>query len=420
MLDTLIALDSKLSVVTSRLQIMELKGEASTLQIFRQLDKLSAEVVSIKNDIKSLKARQDMLFVKQDIMQSTLAGETPPVSRSCTLSGGPSIVAWSPVPNSPPFGIPYTQSLLSQHTRYQHPQYSAPKNSLDELSACLSNEEIQSLLGEDLDTHSGITHSAKNQNVDSTGNPVPPVPSSNLAGIPPPLQKSFLIPDPVGIPLPPSKSYVAAVDLPEPSQSDQTRQSGYPLPPSDSSMRAGNLLPLSLLHLLDLTETRCMSTSTGCGISELALHGTPSQEGVCPNTLGKGMTSSRSLLSCRSADDSFFAQTFHSDNLIQANIVLDFFEARLKNRSLDIRNVGRLGVLLARCVFFGDDVMQGSTLKGKGNRPGLDPHKLEALMSVIHERPAFRNMSKEEFAANVQPRIERSLRDSLKPSSKKT
>lgn len=64
--------------------------------------------------------------------------------------------------------------------------------------------------------------------------------------------------------------------------------------------------------------------------------------------------------------------------------------------------------------------MQGSTLKGKGNRPGLDPHKLEALMSVIHERPAFRNMSKEEFAANVQPRIERSLRDSLKPSSKKT
>ena len=41
--------------------------------------------------------------------------------------------------------------------------------------------------------------------------------------------------------------------------------------------------------------------------------------------------------------------------------------------------------------FFGDDVMQGSTLKGKGNRTGLDPHKLEVLMSVIHERSAFRN-----------------------------
>ena len=85
--------------------------------------------------------------------------------------------------------------------------------------------------------------------------------------------------------------------------------------------------------------------------------------------------------------------------------MLDSFEAWLKDRSLDISNVGCVGVLLVHCVFFGDDVMQGSTLKGKGNRPGLDPHKLEALMSVIHERPAFRNMSKEEFAANVQPRI---------------
>ena len=43
------------------------------------------------------------------------------------------------------------------------------------------------------------------------------------------------------------------------------------------------------------------------------------------------------------------------------------------------------------------------------NCPGLDLHKLEALMLVIHKRPTFRNMDKEEFAANAKPRIEQSL-----------
>lgn len=37
-----------------------------------------------------------------------------------------------------------------------------------------------------------------------------------------------------------------------------------------------------------------------------------------------------------------------------------------KYHTLDI-NVGRLGVLLAKYSFFGDAVLDGSTLKGKGN-----------------------------------------------------
>ena len=239
-----------------------------------------------------------MLFAKQDIMQSTLAGETPPVSRSyCSLSGGPSVVAWSPIPNSPTYGIP---SFLSQHIHYQYPQYLAPKNSLDELSACLSNEEIQSILGEDLDTHS-----AKSQLQ-------PPLSDSNPAVAPPPLLTLFLTPDPVAVPPHSSKSYVTTVDLPsqlKPSQSCQTfTQGGYPPLPSDSSKRAGNLLPLSLC---DQAGTQCVSMNTDCDIPELGQE-TPSQEGVCSNTLGKGMTTSQSPPPCRSADDSFFTQTFNS------------------------------------------------------------------------------------------------------------
>ena len=82
MLDALMALNRQLSAVESRLQIIELKFESSTLQVFRQFDRLSLEVGHLRSDISNLKSRQDMLFVKQDIIHSTLAGETPPVSRS--------------------------------------------------------------------------------------------------------------------------------------------------------------------------------------------------------------------------------------------------------------------------------------------------------------------------------------------------
>ena len=70
-------------------------------------------------------------------------------------------------------------------------------------------------------------------------------------------------------------------------------------------------------------------------------------------------------------------------------------------------------ILLTRCSFFGDDVLQVSTLKGKGSRP-LDTHKLEALRSTIHNQLPL--MSKEEFGAFVRPKVECALRDYLKPS----
>ena len=78
-----------------------------------------------------------------------------------------------------------------------------------------------------------------------------------------------------------------------------------------------------------------------------------------------------------------------------------------------MNNVGCFAILLARCSFFGDDVLQVSTLKGKGSCP-LDTHKLEALRSTIHNQLPL--MSKEEFGAIVRPKVECASRDYLKPS----
>ena len=91
----------------------------------------------------------------------------------------------------------------------------------------------------------------------------------------------------------------------------------------------------------------------------------------------------------------------------------------LKNNILDVSNVGRLAVLLARYTFFGDEVLQESTLKGRGKRRGLDPHIIDSLVSTIHNRRPFSVMSLAEFRKNVRPKIERSLTDFLKPKSKK-
>ena len=77
----------------------------------------------------------------------------------------------------------------------------------------------------------------------------------------------------------------------------------------------------------------------------------------------------------------------------------------MKGKGIDSSNVGRFGVLLVRCSFFGDDVLQVSTLKGKGNHRGFDPHKLESLLSEIHKR-AFSEMSRDEFSYKIQPKVE--------------
>ena len=47
-----------------------------------------------------------------------------------------------------------------------------------------------------------------------------------------------------------------------------------------------------------------------------------------------------------------------------------------------------------------------STLKGKGNRRGLDSHKLKSLLTKIHSQ-AY--MNQEDFAAKIQLKVEQAL-----------
>ena len=106
----------------------------------------------IRNDLASLIKRQDMLFHKQDQIQCTLTGETPPVSHSGGLQSpsGSSVLAWSSVPYTPrqPSKPSQPPSVIQQQGQPLQSTVAPPEES----SECLHgfNDLSSSLLKEDL------------------------------------------------------------------------------------------------------------------------------------------------------------------------------------------------------------------------------------------------------------------------------
>ena len=90
-------------------------------------------VSEVKDELLALKRRQDMVFKKQDIIHSTLAGEIPSGMQSFrSPSIAPSVVAWSP-----PFP---TRPMQQQQPHQMHLSgYSSPVN-----IESISNDDVQS------------------------------------------------------------------------------------------------------------------------------------------------------------------------------------------------------------------------------------------------------------------------------------
>ena len=78
--------------------------EVSVESTHLQLSNMKSLTETLLQDVSSIKERQNMLFQKQDLLHSTLAGEVRVrVSGTPNLLSTSSILAWSPLPNSPPF-----------------------------------------------------------------------------------------------------------------------------------------------------------------------------------------------------------------------------------------------------------------------------------------------------------------------------
>ena len=103
---------------------------------------------SMRQENAVLKDHQDMLFKKQDIIQYTLAGDIKePTSQIPSSLSAPSVLAWCPVPNSPPFVSPKVQPVEQQFPgELYFPQYATPfQQSFDSHSA-YSLDDVHSFI----------------------------------------------------------------------------------------------------------------------------------------------------------------------------------------------------------------------------------------------------------------------------------
>lgn len=421
----------------SRLEISLLRSESTDIQ----LKKIATMIEGLSRDVTFLKERQNMLFRKQDLLQSTLAGEVrvhlsdTPHSMSTS-----SIVAWSPLPTSPPFIRQYPGGSYSQTPSHQqanplsateNPSASrqlaggtycspAPYAASIQSHDSYSIDDVQSFLSENWDgprNDIGVPGFGFQQAGASTN--VTPIPIS----VPPLIPSSTL---PIGDPVvtPTDKGQISSTHSPvtsAPSVVQTKPPDGNPLANSTPPMTPFGLQDIQLSELNQLQCIALEGTSDSHA-SFVPTSGNPprlSDDTLAPSEDNQVSQPNRALLTDPTgnpaATDDFFAQKFLSTRLIPSSTVFATFQLKIKGKEIELSNVGRLAVLLARCSYFGDDVLQVSTLRGKGNRRGLDPHKLKSLLTEVH-RKAFPLLTQEDFMAKVQTKIEQALRDYLKPS----
>lgn len=91
------------------------------------------------------------------------------------------------------------------------------------------------------------------------------------------------------------------------------------------------------------------------------------------------------------------------------------------NRKYEQRDIGKLGRLLAREAFFGDDVLRQSTVCGDKKRGllKLDPVKMSLLLGTLHRHPSFCTLLQEEFNDLVQNKVVPSISHICKELRKK-
>ena len=125
-----------------------------------RLVRLTELTVAQSRDTFSIRQRQNMLFKKQDIIQSTLAGEVD-VHTPCSLSTSPA-VAWCPIPNSPPlFSPPISKIQVVSHPvvnkQQYYPTYATPLQSFDSRSA-YSLDEVHSFISDKWEEEGSTAH----------------------------------------------------------------------------------------------------------------------------------------------------------------------------------------------------------------------------------------------------------------------
>ena len=323
---------------------------AQTDPVTNLLSKVSTE---IRKDIASLKSRQDQLFHKQDQIQCTLAGETPPAHYDTFQSPtNSSLLAWSSTqiptsinfPASTPHPAPVTIQTKAPVDTTQQPTI---MHSTTESCFMYGIDELSSILEETGSYQSSLA---------TMKSPTPTEPAIPLPGKP-------------GYPYMPEPTHQYALSR------QQSSEECVIVSQSQSQIELAKGDP-------QLSSLSCQKES-------------PTVATVNFSEAGLEPPFKRSRLDIRPED------TGDSSTLKDPQTVLKKYP-----EYANIADMGKLACVLARQCFFGDDVLKNSTVHGKSPRfQALNPQKLSALMATIHELPEFRDKSRQEFSLLCTPRI---------------
>ena len=324
---------------------------------------LSTLSADIRSDLASLLKRQDMLFHKQDQIQCTLSGETPPASHSGGFQSPPSssVLTWSSVPSN----TPRQPSKSPLHPPSMIQQQGLPLQS----AVGLPEESSEYPYG-----FNDISSSPLEEDLYQSSLSDAPVARSELGAL---LAETLSEPL-AGTSLQPKFQALA------PPRPASTLGMEYPLP----DQLVGRPPPV-------MPQSMTSSPFVHQQSSSHAIQHIPSV------TLAADLPPphKKARLDLRPEDSG------HSTSLKDPQVVVRKY-ADLAN----VADMGKLACMLARQSYFGDDVLKVSTVHGKSAQyHALNPQKLSALLATIHGLLQFREKSKQEFSLLYTPKINSSL-----------
>ena len=301
----------------------------------------------LQKDIFSMQKKQDMIFTKQDQIQSTLYGDVPPLQSNTS-----SVIALSP-----PFTSPTASNIGFRMTTHVEEPQQPQQNVVSDITSGLDDRDLESMLSYSYDW-------------DQPTQQPPQAGCSYWADSAALLQEGT--------------SQGGIFELLQQQQQQQQQQGSTTMLPQQAGPPKQDSTAI-LPQQAQGVSGRPQQQQGGSGVPQQA--GLPQQENTATFPQQGTLQYCIQGLSQQGRDTG-------SQHMLRdpADVV--------KQASLfGVKDAGKFARLLASQAFFGDDVLRVSTVRGDVKRGlrALDSSTMGALINCIHQHPSFVNLTKLEF-----------------------
>ena len=338
-------LDQKFSTLDQKVSSLV---DVQKQQHYEHCQQLSCLQEELKQTMLGAYQKQDMIFTKQDQIQSTLYGDMPPLQSNTS-----SVIALSP-----PFTSPTASNIGFRMTTHVEEPQQPQQNVVSDITSGLDDRDLESMLSYSYDW-------------DQPTQQLPQAGCSYWTDSAALLQEGT--------------SQGGIFKLPQQQQQQQQQQQGSTTmlpqqagPPKQDSTA---ILPQQAQGV----SGRPQQQQGGSGVPQQA--GLPQQENTATFPQQGTLQYCIQGLSQQGRDTG-------SQHMLRdpADVV--------KQASLfGVKDAGKFARLLASQALFGDDVLRVSTVRGDVKRGlrALDSSTMGALINCIHQHPSFVNLTKLEF-----------------------